>query len=155
MFVQYLYDRCSYSIANAAMAATRAPNLAPTARVSAPLAGALRGDDELVPGAVDDGDPVPEIAGVVALPVGYGATAATLEGDGAAGVLAGTAGMLGVYGAIEVDANVIELVKEIAEVEEEDDSVDVLPIAEKFGMPSAQGSMRMYIKSHTDPMSVS
>jgi len=146
MFVHYLRGHCSYSIANAAMAATRAPSLAPTARVSAPLAGALMGDDELVPGAVDDGDPVPEAAGVVAMPVGYGAAAVTLEGDGAAGVLAGTAGMVGVYGAIEVDANVVELVEETAgveEEEEEDESEETLLVFEKSGVPSAQGSMRM------------
>lgn len=104
------------------------------------------GDDELVPGAVDDGDPVPEAAGVVALPVGYGAAAVTLEGDGAAGVLAGTAGMVGVYGAIEVDANVVELVEETAgveEEEEEDESEETLLVFEKSGVPSAQGSMRM------------
>ena len=40
------------------------------ARASAPLAGAVRGDEVLEPGAVDDGEPVPEADVTVVLPVG-------------------------------------------------------------------------------------
>ena len=48
----------------------KATRFDPIARVSAPLAGAVMGEDVVVPGAVDEGAPVPEAAGVVELPVG-------------------------------------------------------------------------------------
>lgn len=104
-------------MANATSAAATAPNLEPMARASAPLAGAVRGDDELVPGAVDDGDPVPEAEGTVALPVGYGATGptvgtlATVDGLATGTDVAATVEELDVTGA---DEGVVEAEAEVA-----------------------------------------
>ena len=57
-------------MAKAITAAATAPKVEPMARALAPLAGAVRGFEVVEPGAVDDGEPVPEAAGAVVLPVG-------------------------------------------------------------------------------------
>ena len=140
------------------------PTEEPKESTDAPLAGAETGDDEVVPGAVEEGDPLPEGAGVVALPVGYGATGTAVETAEVTGVVTGTTGMLGVYGGAVVDTTVdgvdeddelddVEDVKDVDTIEEDEDAelgVEVAAAPEpgemgtaEVGCPLPQGRISM------------
>ena len=119
-----------HNIANAMKTAAPMPTEEPKESIDAPLSGAETGDDEVVPGAVEEGDPLPEGAGVVALPVGYGATGTAVETAEVTGVVTGTTGMLGVYGGAVVDMTVDEV--------DEDDELDDVEDVEDVDMTETE-----------------